>query len=458
MPTKQRSHPTALVFSFVRGGDAWMMEFNGANARRIVNAAAGLDPAYAGSELSPVVWSPTGERIAYIQFDFSPTLNGHRHSIWTRDSNGLDPQLVMTGTGLRWALYWAADGRIIYSFHEDESNDDAAHSLWAIKADSRTGKVEGSPQRLSTGFGAIDSLTVNANGKRAVFLRDNRGSQVFVAQFGKNERRLSTPYRLTLDENVSHPYAWTPDSTSVLFASNRNNTWKIFKQPIDQTTAELIVEGRDVSIPRLNPDGSEILYMEAYRPGSVSTPLTIMRKSLAGGAPQEVLRQTAIRNIQCARIPSKLCLFHIQEASTTRFFSFDPEHGKGSEVARTETGEVNWSLSPDGSLLAIVGYEHPDRILFLSLPSGVVREVVVNDWPQLSNVDWSADGEGLFMPSTTSDSTPVLLLVDREGKARVIWEGQKYGLLLWAIPSPDGRYVALNLYVGETNVWMIENF
>ena len=88
----------------------------------------------------------------------------------------------------------------------------------------------------------------------------------------------------------------------------------------------------------------------------------------------------------------------------------------------------------------------------------MVREVVVNDWPQLSNVDWSADGEGLFMPSTTSDSTPVLLLVDREGKARVIWEGQKYGLLLWAIPSPDGRYVALNLYVGETNVWMIENF
>src|SRR3974390_1251980 len=183
MPTKQRSHPTALVFSFVRGGDAWMMEFNGANARRIVNAAGGLDPAYAGSELSPVVWSPTGERIAYIQFDFSPTLNGHRHSIWTRDSNGLDPQLVMTGTGLRWALYWAADGRIIYSFHEDESNDDAAHSLWAIKADSRTGKVEGSPQRLSTGFGALDSLTVNANGKRAVFLRDNRGPQVFVAQF-----------------------------------------------------------------------------------------------------------------------------------------------------------------------------------------------------------------------------------------------------------------------------------
>jgi hypothetical protein len=62
------------------------------------------------------------------------------------------------------------------------------------------------------------------------------------------------------------------------------------------------------------------------------------------------------------------------------------------------------------------------------------------------------------MSSTTSNHSPVLLFVDREGKARVIWEGQKYVPLLFAIPSPDGRYLALNMYVGETNVWMIENF
>src|SRR5215469_6620435 len=59
-----------------------------------------------------------------------------------------------------------------------------------------------------------------------------------------------------------------------------------------------------------------------------------------GGAAQEVLRQTGIFNIQCARIPSRLCLFNTQVAGTTTFFSFDPEHGKGHEVARmTETGE-----------------------------------------------------------------------------------------------------------------------
>ena len=56
--------PDGSHISFVRRGDAWMMESNGASARRIVNAEEGLDPAYAGSELFPVVWSPTGERIA----------------------------------------------------------------------------------------------------------------------------------------------------------------------------------------------------------------------------------------------------------------------------------------------------------------------------------------------------------------------------------------------------------
>jgi len=311
------------------------------------------------------------------------------------------------------------------------------------------------------GWGFIWSLTVSADGKRAALLRSNMTNQVFVAEFDKNTLSLSAPHRLTLDDSANVSTGWTPDSKSVLFASNRNGAWRIFKQRIDQTTAEeLFVEGRSVSGPRLNADGSEVLYLENYRPEdpNPSTQVSIMRKNLAGGAPQEVLTQTAFRNIQCARIPSRLCLFNTQEASITRFFSFDPEHGKGGEVARTETGEVNWSFSPDGSLLAVVGYEHPDRILFLSLPSGVVREVVVKDWPQLQNVDWSADGAGLLMPSTRSDSTPVLLFVDREGKARTIWEGQKYGLLGWAIPSPDGRYVALNLYVGETNVWMVENF
>ena len=82
----------------------------------------------------------------------------------------------------------------------------------------------------------------------------------------------------------------------------------------------------------------------------------------------------------------------------------------------------------------------------------------MKDWPRLWTVDWSADGAGLLMRSTTSNSTPVLLFVDREGNARVVWEGERYAPLDYAIPSPDGRYLALRKGAGDINVWMIENF
>jgi len=340
--------PDGSHISFLRGRDIWMMESNGANAHRIVNAAEGLEPGYTRTILVPVVWSPTGKRVAYIRYYWPPSgFDTAVRSIWTRDSSGGDPQPVPTGTKIGYAVYWASDGRLIYSVQGDANG--TAESLWAIKVDPYTGKPNGSPQCVSKGWGSISGLTVSADGKRAAFLHSNMQDQVFVAEFDKNKQRLSAPFRLTLDENENLPYAWTPDSKSVLFSSNRNGIWKVFKQPIDQATVELVAEGRNVFLPRLSTDGSELLYLEGFRPGSTPTAVSIMRKNLAGGPPQEVLRQNAIYNIQCGRIPSKLCLFSTQVAGTTTFFSFDPEHGKGSEIARmTATGEgVNWSLSPD---------------------------------------------------------------------------------------------------------------
>jgi Tol biopolymer transport system component len=457
--------PDGSHITFLRGHDLWTMESNGANARRIVSADEGLDPAYVGSEFWPVVWSPTGKRIAYIQHYLrsAPSPGGTIHSLWTRDPTGGDPQLVMTGPGLGGALCWAANGRLIYSFHEGESDRKPQRDVWAIQVDPYTGKPHGGPQRLSQGLGWIGGLSITAAGNRVVFLRGNSQEQVFIGEFDKLTRRLSPPFRLTLDENGNLPTAWTPDSKSVLFVSDRNGTWKMFKQPIDQATAELVVDGRSrIFLPRLSPDGSAVFYMEGYRPDNPSIPVSIMRMNLSGGAPQEVLRQTAIFAFQCARIPSRLCLFNTQVGSTTTFFSFDPERGKGAEVARmTGTGQgVSWSLSPDGSLLAIIKHgEHEDAIRYLSLPSGVVRDVVVKDWPRLFNADWSADGEGLLIPSATSNwGTPVLLFVDVKGRARVLWEGKKNAPLNWVIPSPDGRHLALMQDVGENNVWMIENF
>jgi hypothetical protein len=47
--------------------------------------------------------------------------------------------------------------------------------------------------------------------------------------------------------------------------------------------------------------------------------------------------------------------------------------------------------------------------------------------------------------------------VDLQGRARPVWEQTKMAVG-WAIPSPDGRYLAMWQASGNANVWMVENF
>ena len=58
-----------------------------------------------------------------------------------------------------------------------------------------------------------------------------------------------------------------------------------------------------------------------------------------------------------------------------------------------------------------------------------------------------------------SSGTSVILEVDMEGNAQVLLEGDsRTQVFEWIIPSPDGRYAALNSFTGENNVWMAEDF
>jgi len=173
--------------------------------------------------------------------------------------------------------------------------------------------------------------------------------------------------------------------------------------------------------------------------------------------PRLVLQDRGISNFLCARTPSTVCVFHKVLGATSSFITFDTERGKGREIARFE-GLPNWSLSPNGFQLAVVTDENRGRLRFLSLNTGATRDVVVKEWPVLRGVDWTADGGSVLIGSVTPRGTAVILDVDLEGNARVLLESDPHTQFRWVIPSPDGRYAALNVFTGENNVWMVQNF
>ena len=438
------------------GSELWLMDAEGTNPRKIAAAENATDAVF-NSRIWKVIWSPHGQRIAYIEehgFALSDPAGG-RYSLRTREANGDGLQVTLRDARLRPTLCWIPDGRILYAYSEDPASERDDQGIRSIDVDERTGKATGQPRSVTRGSGRIGGLSATSDGKQLVLLRSNTEPQAFLSKFDAGTRRLTSLRRLTLDANGNLAEAWTPDSKSVLFVSNRSGTWKLFKQAIDETTAEVLVEGRSLFLPRLSPDGSQILYMAYAKPDSPSRAIDLMRVPLAGGAPQLVLQATGITNHQCASLPSQLCLVSKQAGTENIFHSFSAERGEGQVLTKTDH-ITNWSLSPDGSKLAIFINDH--QLRFFAVNTGLFHDVDVNGW-QLENGDWASDGKSVLAQSITATGAPVILDVDEAGNAKVIFEGAPNMAFKWVVPSPDGHFAILEADVpGDDNVWIAENF
>jgi hypothetical protein len=98
------------------------------------------------------------------------------------------------------------------------------------------------------------------------------------------------------------------------------------------------------------------------------------------------------------------------------------------------------------------------RLIFINLATRTSHEVTLGEWKQIFAVDWAPDSKSVYIPSRRQDGVYVLLRVDPSGATRVVLEGGKTPRFQWAIPSPDGKHVAVQAVTGENNVWMVEHF
>lgn len=443
------------------GNQLWVMGADGSNPRKIAEAIQPEVPAHVDSSILSPTWSPNSRRIACIEHHwygaFAPLAD--LSSVWTRDADGGDLQVILQDTLLGSALSWAPDGRILFASRANtagERNDEGVHS---IRVDERTGKATGQPQFVSSGMGGIGGMTITSDGKRLVLWRQNTQVQAFISEFDASTRKWKTPRRLTLDANGNMATAWLSDSRTVLFVSNRHGTWTLFKQAIDETTADVLVEGHSLFLPRLSADGSQVLYLSQTDPANPSVPKSLMRLPVNGGPPQMVLQDTALGNYQCARLPSTLCIATKMQKDKVIFFSFDPERGIGRELMKISGGVHDWSLSPDGRTLA--DFRHDHSIHFFSIENGAAKEdrtVTLNEW-LVDNGDWNADGSGVLIPSATAAGTPLILEVNRAGKASVVLEGAANTPFGFMLQAPNGHHGILGAIVpGDNNAWLVDNF
>jgi eukaryotic-like serine/threonine-protein kinase len=446
--------------------ELWLMRADGSDQRRIITAAGD------GTAYSSPVWSPDGHWIAYDKFRFGAYSNEAWIELFSLEH--ATRNVIITEPQLEWGLEWLADGRLIYAIAEPPPSQNSSN-FWALNVNSTTGRSTGVPGKITSGDDHVNQPSMTADGKRIVFSRYQPQLDVYVAEFFAKGPHLGTPRRLTLDNSDDLPFDWAFDDSFVLFTSNRTNAssiFNIFRQRIDESSAEMLVSGPEQkAVARLNADGSEILYLvslssqdtggqrrsEAQQESRV---VRLMRAPVQGGPSQLVLEAPNIINFQCSRTGADICVLSQAEPKEYPFSVFDPMKGTLRQAAKLEEAPSgwNWGLSPNGTLIAAVqvgATQHQIRLI--SLAGQPAREITVKDWNNFMSLDWAADGKGFFISSNPTGRLDTVLYVDLAGNATPLWQ-VKNSQSAWAIPSHNGKYVAIPAPTTECNVWMVENF
>jgi serine/threonine protein kinase len=471
------SRDDSSVAFTVANRELWTMKSDGEHARKLFQAAEGDD-------LFGAEWSPDGERLSYNYFHQLP--DGGDFFLQSRDVKG-GPSVTAVATHAShvedWS--WLPDGRILYSITDPGPASETCN-FWTVRIDPRTGKPNEQPKRLTdfAGF-CVDAPSPTADGKKLVFRRWSWQGHIDVADLEANGTRISNLRRLTQNEGRNYPASWTTDSRAVVFGAYRDGQWKIFKQFLDKDVAEPIVTtAKDMygAEARVSPDGAYVLYLAPpLNHAATYAEVRLMRAPIKGG-PSELVLTARIpqygdyHDPVCARAPAKLCVI-TEEAEDHKhliFTAFDPLRGRDRELARfdygLDDGAYDWDLSPDGTRMAVLKTSQ-NRVHVLSFDGESPRDIAVKRGAPLQTVNWTSDGKALFASSATPEGS-VLLRIDFQGNSQVVWQqkgsiapwggdvdlGMGGPSAPWAVPSPDGRHVAIYSWTLGANMWMMENF
>ncbi len=435
--------------------EIWLMRPDGEQARKIYDTDE-------NSSIGGLLWSPDGQRVLYARSDASGD------SFVSRDLKGGPLTTFVLPLEVKGIIdyFWLPDGRLIYPVREPGVNDYTCN-YWAMRLDPHTGEPVEKPRRLTNWTGScLISTTATADGKRLAFLQwvDQRAG--YVSDLEAGGARILNPRQFTSDVYDNAITDWTADSKMVVVVQNRLDHYMVYKQLLNGDTPEPIMTpaaGGLLQNAVLSPDGKWVIGLVYPIPGGSLAPRPLIRVPITGGSPQLIFKLPPQSGVFCARPPSNLCAVaeSTEDGKQRIVTTFDPVKGRGAELARFEIdhspkGDNSplCNISPDGTRLAVSGGpKGPIQILSLrGQPTQVIRAKSLDD---MQSLNWAADGKGLFISKGAKRGSE-LLHIDLKGNVGVLWNCSEGSC--FAVPSPDGRRLAIHSEKRSTNMWMMENF
>ncbi len=217
---------------------------------------------FKGEDRQPVFTKD--EKSFYYLSEKSGTFNIHKRSL----DNSMDEQ-QLTNFKLHPVRFLSVgNGIISFGFDGELYTMKEGKKPNKIKVNIRTQNKNNKDKFISIN-GGVNEMSVSPNGKEIAFIA--RG-EVFVTSVNESftKRLTNTPERERF-------VTWTPDGKSVVYSSERNGKWSIFKttkvrkeEPFffaaTLVKEEVVIDNKlDNYIPKYSPDSTKIAFIEGRR-------------------------------------------------------------------------------------------------------------------------------------------------------------------------------------------------
>jgi eukaryotic-like serine/threonine-protein kinase len=427
--------------------EVWLMRANGTGAHMLFSTEE-------ESGIGPFGWSPDGQRLGYAKTD----ANGDAG--YSRDLKGGPPvQTVAPETHGILGVLPLPDNRVLYAIQEPGAFDDTCN-FWTARTDPKTLKVIEKLQRLTnwTGF-CMNPTSSSSDGKRIAFAKWANHRTVYMADLDSTGTEVLRSRHFTLDERNSTPVDWTPDGQYLLFASKRNGNPALFRQHWDSDTEERIQAPGTAETGRLSPDGSWLIQQVAAQQAKYAGELQLIRTPPMSGPTEAFSKVRPGTQLSCARLPSTRCV--IAEPTEDHRYGIvtlmDPLRGRGAELAHFVLDpKFNWigRISNDGSRFAVIT-EPAGPIRILSLRGKPERDIPARELKSKGQLQWASRGQGLYLTNAVKGGSDLYYVDIIQGYTKKLWHNDS-GFLPVALPSPDGRHLAIQGASLDENMWLME--
>jgi Tol biopolymer transport system component len=358
-------------------------------------------------------------------------------------------------------MVWFRDNRLAFVRSEPETE---LGNLYTVPVDPNTGATLGTISKVTNWYGEGTMWpSITADSGRLSVVKVRYWEDVYLLDLQRKGSQAPVAKLLTTSRAVDSPSGFTRDSSGILFSSSRNGRTQVFRQPLDQDSAELLVQGTDdQQAAQLSPDGKWILYWSTPNGTSTSSSIKqLMRYPASGGTPEEIMKAPKDDAVafECPNTAMASCVLSRPDNGQLAFFQLDPVRGLGTQVGAFRADLTYWAVSPDGMWIVISNPRAlPQQLLLMKVGTSIQRIVRLSPAWEIGEVAWAADGRSVFALGVRALSNFVLR-VDLNGNVHELLDtGKANGGLSSPHASPDGRYLTFGQVTYESNAWLLENF